>query len=133
MADVTRTLWEKPMLMLVLSASIGKGPVEAPEEYRARSAVCWPDLISAPLLILHGEADVNVPVEQSQQLAELLAGVGKTVRLVTYRGDDHRLAAHHGGYPETLAWLQRYIGGSGEDHSYQAHAAAMREVARSWP
>jgi dipeptidyl aminopeptidase/acylaminoacyl peptidase len=133
MADVTRTMWEKPGMMLVLPALIGKGPNEAPEAYRDRSAVFWPDLINAPLLILHGEDDGSVPVEQSQQLAELLAQAGKIVKLVTYPGDDHGLSAHHAGYPETLAWFQQFLGKPGEDHSFPAHERAMREVSKAWP
>jgi dipeptidyl aminopeptidase/acylaminoacyl peptidase len=133
MADVTRTLWEKPGFMLVLPALIGKGPNEAPEAYRDRSAVFWPDLINAPLLILHGEGDESVPVEQSQQLADLLSAAGKTVKLVTYPGDDHGLSAHHAGYPEALAWFQHYLGKPGEDHSFKAHERAMREVSKAWP
>jgi dipeptidyl aminopeptidase/acylaminoacyl peptidase len=133
MADVTRTLWEKPGLMLVLQALIGKGPNEAPEEYRNRSAVYWPDLINAPLLILHGEDDGSVPIEQSQQLAELLAEAGKTVKLITFPHDDHGLSAHHAGYPEALAWFQHYLGRAGEDHSFKAHERAMREVSKPWP
>ncbi|HVN33051.1 MAG TPA: prolyl oligopeptidase family serine peptidase, partial [Thermoanaerobaculaceae bacterium] len=133
MADVTRTMWEKPGMMLVLPALIGKGPNEAPEAYRERSAVFWPDLINAPLLILHGEDDGSVPVEQSQQLADLLSAAGKTVKLITYPGDDHGLSAHHAGYPEALAWFQQYLGKPGEDHSFQAHEQAMREVSKGWP
>jgi dipeptidyl aminopeptidase/acylaminoacyl peptidase len=133
MADVTRTMWEKPGMMLVLPALIGKGPNEAPDAYRDRSAVFWPDLINAPLLILHGEGDESVPVEQSQQLADLLSAAGKTVKLVTYPGDDHGLSAHHAGYPEALAWFQQFLGKPGEDHSFQAHEQRMREVSKAWP
>jgi dipeptidyl aminopeptidase/acylaminoacyl peptidase len=133
MADVTRTMWESPGMILVLSALIGRGPNEAPEAYRDRSAVFWPDLINAPLLILHGEGDESVPVEQSQQLADLLSAAGKTVTLVTYPGDDHGLSAHHAGYPEALAWFQHYLGTAGEDHSFKAHERAMRAVSKAWP
>jgi dipeptidyl aminopeptidase/acylaminoacyl peptidase len=117
----------------VLPALIGKGPNEAPEAYRDRSAVFWPDLINAPLLILHGEDDGSVPVEQSQQLADLLSAAGKTVKLVTYPGDDHGLSAHRAGYPEALAWFQKYLGKPGEDHSFEAHEQAMRQVSKAWP
>ena len=133
MADVTRTMWEEPGMMLVLPALIGKGPNEAPEAYRDRSAVFWPDLINAPLLILHGEGDESVPVEQSQQLADLLAQAGKTVRLITFPEDDHGLSAHHAGYPEALAWFHQYLRKPGEDHSFQAHEQAMKEVSKAWP
>jgi dipeptidyl aminopeptidase/acylaminoacyl peptidase len=133
MADLTRTMWEGPGFMPVLLRLIGKGPNEAPEAYQERSAVFWPDLMNAPLLIQHGEDDTQVPVEQSQQLAELLAKAGKTVKLITYPGDDHGLSAHRYGAREILAWFQRYLGKPGEDHSFEAHKQAMREVSKAWP
>lgn len=133
LADVSRTLWESPGLMPVLVELIGKRPYEAPDAYTARSAVCWPDLISAPLLIQHGEADSQVPVEQSQQLAALLSAAGKTVKLITYPGDEHGLPAHYGGIPEALAWFQKYLGKAGEDHSFESHKAAMIKASKAWP
>jgi dipeptidyl aminopeptidase/acylaminoacyl peptidase len=133
LADITRSLWEQTGLMPTLVALIGKGPIEAPNEYQDRSAVLWPDLINAPLLILHGEDDVQVPVEQSMQLADLLAKAGKMVKLVTYPADDHGLSAHRAGYPDVLTWFDHYLGKPGEDLSFETHEHAMREVSRTWP
>jgi dipeptidyl aminopeptidase/acylaminoacyl peptidase len=75
-----------------------------------RSAVHWPELITAPLLLLHGEADWRVQAYQARGLSDLLIQAGKTVRLLIYPDDDHELSGHGGGIAEALAWLQRYIG-----------------------
>ena len=107
---------------------VGARPEDDPALYEARSATHWPEFINAPLLIQHGEADRIVSVEQSRRLAEALKESGKTVELVTYPGEDHELSEHHGGMPEALTWFQRYLGNLGEDHSFESHANAIREV-----
>lgn len=98
-----------------------------PASLEARSATHWPELINAPLLIQHGEADYLVSVEQSRILAEALEEAGKTVELITYPGEDHPLSEHHGGWPEALAWFQQHLGNPGEDLSFESHRGAIRE------
>ena len=107
---------------------VGARPEDAPALYEARSAIYWPELINAPLLIQQGEDDSRVSVEQSRRLAKALKEAGKTVELVTYPGEDHGLSEHSGGMPEALTWFQRYLGNLGEDHSFESHVDAIREV-----
>jgi len=45
--------------------------------------------IRAPLLIHHGEADANVPVEQARLLHRAMLAAGKSSSLYTYPGADH--------------------------------------------
>jgi dipeptidyl aminopeptidase/acylaminoacyl peptidase len=49
--------------------------------------------IRVPVLILHGEQDTVVPVEQSRDMVAKLKGAGKSVRYVEMKGDDHWLSA----------------------------------------
>lgn len=56
---------------------VGKGLDEAPELYRARSPRFLADKIRDPLLILHGDKDTVVPVQESVWLAEALERSGK--------------------------------------------------------
>jgi acetyl esterase/lipase len=49
--------------------------------------------ISAPVLILHGEMDTVVPVEQSREMVARLKDTGKQVRYIEMKGDDHWLSA----------------------------------------
>ncbi len=130
-ADLLALVDARPEMIQIYLDLIGRWPAEAP--YRERSAVFWPELINAPLLIQHGESDQEVPVEQSRRLAELLTNAGKPVSLVTYPGDDHPLSAHDWGLPETLAWLEQHLGTPGEDHSYESHKQAMKEAFQAWP
>jgi carboxymethylenebutenolidase len=46
-------------------------------------------VIRAPLLLHHGEADGNVPVEQARLLHRAMRAVGKSSTLFTYPGADH--------------------------------------------
>lgn len=56
---------------------IGKSIDEAPELYRARSPRYIPDQIKPPLLILHGDKDAVVNMQESVWLAEALQKAGK--------------------------------------------------------
>jgi dipeptidyl aminopeptidase/acylaminoacyl peptidase len=75
------------------------------------SAVMRVDQVTTPLLILHGDADVRVPVFQGREYYVLLAERGKTVRMVTYPGAPHfpRLAEQRRDvFKEIQDWLKRY-------------------------
>ncbi|HEX9258868.1 MAG TPA: alpha/beta fold hydrolase, partial [Acidimicrobiales bacterium] len=66
------------------------GPLpEAADLYRERSPVRFAERITAPLLLLHGSADDNVPVEQSTVLADRLRSLGREVELKVYDGEGH--------------------------------------------
>lgn len=58
---------------------------------RERSAVCWPEKISAPLLLLHGDADDKVDVADARDMYAKLQALGKPVKYVEYPGGDHAL------------------------------------------
>jgi len=97
------------MLSGVLVPLIGGTPEEVPEKYEARSAVCWADKIDVPLLIMHGEADSRVSVEQAKELARQLEKLDKAYSLMTYPGEEHDLPGHEGGIAEIFAWFEEYL------------------------
>ncbi len=107
---------------------VGATPAQAPPLYEARSATYWPDLIDAPLLLLHGEADTEISIQETLTLADLLRQAGKTVQVITFPGGDHSLSNYTGGYPDALAWFGIYLGGDGVDRSYAAHEQAITDV-----
>jgi dipeptidyl aminopeptidase/acylaminoacyl peptidase len=123
----------RPDMLSVYMATIGCAPGGCPEEYRARSAVRWGGEIRAPLLLLHGEDDVRVDVEQSRRLADEMTRAGRPVKLVTYPGDDHELSAHEGGLPEILPWLGAHLGVPPETLTGEAVLPRAGEVYRAWP
>jgi dipeptidyl aminopeptidase/acylaminoacyl peptidase len=59
---------------------------------RERSVVNWPNQVTAPLLIIHGTADQEVPVAEALSFAAKLSQLGKPYELVVYADDIHEAA-----------------------------------------
>jgi acetyl esterase/lipase len=57
--------------------------------YAERSPITQVSRITKPLLILHGDADPVVTVEQSRAVADQLTALGRDVQLVVYEGEGH--------------------------------------------
>lgn len=75
------------------------------------SAAMHADKVTTPLLILHGEADVRVPMLQGREFFVLLAERGKTVRMVTYPGSPHFPSLYEQRrdiFKEIEDWLRKY-------------------------
>jgi dipeptidyl aminopeptidase/acylaminoacyl peptidase len=49
--------------------------------------------VTAPVLLIHGTDDTQVPFEQSQIMFDVLRKAGKPVELVTLKHEDHNLLA----------------------------------------
>jgi dipeptidyl aminopeptidase/acylaminoacyl peptidase len=67
---------------------VGPWP-EAADLYRARSPIHSLDLLSTPMLLLHGEDDKVVPISQSRAMAEALDAKGLPYALLTFEGEGH--------------------------------------------
>jgi dipeptidyl aminopeptidase/acylaminoacyl peptidase len=66
------------------------GPLpDAYDDHVARSPLAHVESIRSPLLLLHGDADLVVPVEQARSLATRLEAVGRDVELHVYEGEGH--------------------------------------------
>jgi dipeptidyl aminopeptidase/acylaminoacyl peptidase len=48
--------------------------------------------VKAPILLMHSDKDVTVPIEQSKAEANALKRAGKDVQFITMEGDDHQLS-----------------------------------------
>ncbi|UKZ75989.1 hypothetical protein TrVFT333_003685 [Trichoderma virens FT-333] len=74
---------------------------ERDEIYKERSALYHVDEIKSPLLLLHGQEDTVVPLEQARLIAKSLKESGKGVKIVEFPGDGHMLE-----HPESAkGWL----------------------------
>jgi dipeptidyl aminopeptidase/acylaminoacyl peptidase len=107
---------------------VGATPAEAPALFAARSAIHWPELLTVPLLLLHGQADREVSPQQTRLLAAALGEAGAPVEAIFYPDGDHALTNQHGGVPDALAWFARHLGGDGVDRSFAAHEEAIAAV-----
>lgn len=88
--------------------------------------------VNAPVLMLHGEADDEVPVSDAKAMEAALKNAGKMVELVTYPGAYHRFdrgpaagmrgdrsahgytyrkdnAASEDAFKRTVDWLKKYL------------------------
>ncbi len=70
----------------LVSAFIGNGP-HVKEGSPAQNV----EKIKAPVLMFHGDRDLNVGIGESRMMASRLRGAGKPVELVEYKGLDHQL------------------------------------------
>lgn len=59
------------------------------DRLNATSPVLHADRVKAPVLLLHCELDITVPISQSEMMAAALQKAGKKVEFVRIPGDDH--------------------------------------------
>ena len=80
------------------------------KEYMKRSAYYWPEKINVPVLILHGEDDWRVKVNQAEKLSEKLTEAGKVHELVVYPKGDHGLKTHRSEKNRRIfEWFDMYL------------------------
>ncbi|MCP4903164.1 MAG: prolyl oligopeptidase family serine peptidase, partial [bacterium] len=84
---------------------------DEPDLYREASPLTWVDRVKTPLLIIHGERDARVPLEQGLRFYDALRHHGSPVEMVVYpgeghsiRGYDHRIDA----MGRLLEWFKRW-------------------------
>jgi len=90
----------------------GGTPWEDPELLLERSAARYAGRVTTPLLLIHGEADLRCPVEQSEQFFVSLRFQGKTAVMARYPGEYHgfRKPSHKADrFARTLAWFRHYL------------------------
>jgi dipeptidyl aminopeptidase/acylaminoacyl peptidase len=91
---------------------MGGSPTEKPDVYRKANVLLDVQKITAPLLVMHGEDDPQVPPFESTQFVAALKKAGKTHIYVTYPKEghgfqqrEHRLDA----WRKQAAFLDRYL------------------------
>jgi dipeptidyl aminopeptidase/acylaminoacyl peptidase len=67
------------------------------------------DRLTAPLLVVHGAEDTNVPVEEAQQVIDALAAREVEHRFLLFEGEGHELLAT----PNRVAFVQAAVGWAG--------------------
>lgn len=100
-----------PMRGIDRNISTEAGTSEA--AFRARSALHHADRIRAPVLILHGERDERIPVEQARVFAARLAAAGVPVRLKVFPNARHGIPGED-QYGEVDPFLARVLAKSTE-------------------
>jgi len=92
-------------------------PQDRLEHYLERSPVMYVDAIETPVLLQHGDADIRVPISQSEELFAGLKRRGKTVEFIRYPDCSHLfLRVGHPSlrqeyYDRVVEWFARWLGG----------------------
>ena len=87
-------------------------PVADADLLRELSPIHRAAAVTAPLLLVHGEEDTNVPVGESRRMAAALAARGAEHRLLLFPGEGHELLATPNRVAfvrETVAWLTDHL------------------------
>jgi acylaminoacyl-peptidase len=93
-------------------ASKGSFPWNNRELYVEHSPVYNADKVTTPMLLLHGEADTNVPVGESDNMFTALKLLGRDVEMVEFPGQDHWILDREQRYvwwDSILAWYDKWL------------------------
>lgn len=86
-------------------ASAESFPWNRPDLYVDQSPLFRADRITTPLLLLHGAADTNVPIGESEQLFVALRLLGREVEMVEIDGQNHHIL----DYPKRQRWMKTIL------------------------
>jgi dipeptidyl aminopeptidase/acylaminoacyl peptidase len=90
----------------------GGTPEQVPQEYAVRSAINFVDSMQAATLLIHGEDDPLIPVDQAYRMYDALKNAGKIVELKIYPNEAHTVveASNRAEVWELMfAWFEKYV------------------------
>ena len=93
----------------------GGSLVDAATELIKHSPITYASNVTAPVLLLHGEADARCPIGQSEEYFVVLKRLGKEVELVRFPDCSHAFPRighpkmRHEYLQRTLGWFERYL------------------------
>lgn len=94
------------------ASMVGGSPEELPQEYEARSAINHAQDVRAAVLLIHGEQDPLIPVDQAYMMYEALRAAGVTVELKIYPDEAHCVndpAGRAEVWEMTRAWFDEHV------------------------
>ncbi len=92
-------------------------PWNNPDLFSKQGSLFNADKINTPLLLMHGNADTNVPIGESIQLFNALRILGKDVEFVQVDGENHYIADYEKRklwMNTIMAWFAKYLQDSPE-------------------
>jgi dipeptidyl aminopeptidase/acylaminoacyl peptidase len=76
---------------------------------KAKSPIHGACAINAPTLLIHGEQDTRVPMDQSLEMAKAMMDCGKNVQLQLVKGGEHTLKKGHKGWIEAWEHTKKFL------------------------
>jgi acetyl esterase/lipase len=107
--DVDLASYTDPPELHEVVALLGGTVLEVPERYRDASPLTWIDGRTAPFLVIHGDQDDVVPIEQSRRLVAALRKAGVGVEYVELAETGHSDLTWDRIGPATLAFFARHL------------------------
>jgi dipeptidyl aminopeptidase/acylaminoacyl peptidase len=110
--DFAALLQARPAFEPIFQKMIPGYAEDAEEELAIRSATEFADELpgNVPVLLLHGEADRKVRVEQAERMAELLTENEVPHQLLTYPNENHAIDGKRKDVLESVdAWFRAYL------------------------
>lgn len=108
-----RTMWERGALdHRRYQAGLVGEPETHPEVYDRSSPLTYLDKLTRPLLVLQGENDPLVPVQESRQVVDYLQARGRTVEAKFYPEEGHGFAQpanQQDALERSVKWFERYM------------------------
>ena len=90
---------------------MGNPPWKDAARYTRNSPLFYADRVQTPLLIVHGDLDANVPIQQSEEFYTAMFRLGKRARYVQYTGESHAFrspANIRDMWMQIYAWLDEF-------------------------
>ena len=76
---------------------------------KAKSPIYAACAINAPTLLIHGDQDARVPMNQSLKMAKAMLDCGKKVQLQLVKGGEHTLKKGHKGWIEAWEYAKTFL------------------------
>jgi acetyl esterase/lipase len=114
------TLYRSPEWAVFMGQSMAPAGASADpvavKAYRAASPVTHVSATSAPMLLLHGDADNLVPFQMAETMREAMEKAGADVKLIRLPGGSHDFAGETSARPdwpdffsESVSWMDRHL------------------------
>ncbi|MDE6552739.1 MAG: prolyl oligopeptidase family serine peptidase [Muribaculaceae bacterium] len=87
-------------------------PWNNPDLFTKQGSLFNADKIHTPILLLHGNADTNVPIGESIQLFNALRILGRDVEFIQVDGENHYISDYDKRQPwhaAIMAWFAKYL------------------------
>lgn len=109
--DLSSNLKRRPELREGYAKNIPGFSAEPEEILHRRSAINWPEAISAPLLMMHGAQDWRVPPSQDLAFGQKLEQLKKPYELLLIDQDVHLLTLNWRERDRrTIGWFKKHMG-----------------------
>jgi dienelactone hydrolase len=98
-----------PQLLEFAKQNWGFSSINPSEDFKKRSVAYWPEKITTPLLIMHGERDNSIPTQNALDIASSLQKNNRLYSLIIFAGDNHILSRNQlERDTKSIEWFEKF-------------------------